>query len=408
MRVGIDGLHLFGNYAGIQYSLARLVEALRRECPQDEIVLYVPRDFAGPPAEGTWKSGDTIPNSRELGSCPPISGDPGLIVKRTWFPGRWRTIRTLWRNMRLQARAYKDRCDLLHGPTYALPALVSIPAVVTIHDVIAFTHPAFCTPGSARVQGQVIPRSVAAARRIIVPTAATKEQLLRSVKQADPNRIDVVPWGVGNEFQPLKAFKPLSNSGREEARRALNLPDQYVLFVGNIEPKKNIPMLIQAFFAAKMNRKLPHKLVLAGQMGWGMKNLAKLIRNLKASDYVFFTGYVQQKALPVLYNLADLLVMPSQVEGFGMPVLEAMACGCPVVISDDAALREVCGAAARVVPDDPAKPLQPLRQAIEELLLSDARARQELVKLGFERAKQFTWEKTARLVHETYERALGS
>ena len=88
--------------------------------------------------------------------------------------------------MRLQSRTYSDRCDLLHGPTYALPVLVSKPAVVTIHDVIALTHPFFCTPGSARVQKRVIPRSVAAARRIIVPTAATKEELLRSVKEADP------------------------------------------------------------------------------------------------------------------------------------------------------------------------------------------------------------------------------
>jgi glycosyltransferase involved in cell wall biosynthesis len=139
-----------------------------------------------------------------------------------------------------------------------------------------------------------------------------------------------------------------------------------------------------------------------------MRGLAKLIRNLKASDYVFFTGYVQQKALPVLYNLADLLVMPSAVEGFGMPVLEAMACGCPVLISDDAALREVCGNAARVAPSDSAKPLQPLREALEELLLDDGRARQALIELGYKRAQEFTWENTARLTHQTYERALGS
>jgi glycosyltransferase involved in cell wall biosynthesis len=387
MRVGIDGLHLFGNYAGIQYSLARLIEALRREYPQDEVVLYVPRDFAGPPA---------------------AEGDAGLKIKRTWFRGRWRTVRTLWRNMRLQARTYSDQCDLLHGPTYVLPTLVSKPAVVTIHDVIALTHPAFCTPGSARVQARVIPRSVAAARRILVPTAATKEHLLRQVKEADPNRIDVAPWGVGGEFRPIDALRRLSNSGREEARRALNLPDQYVLFVGNLEPKKNLALLIQAFFAARMNRKLPHKLLLAGQMGWGMKELVKLIRNLKAGDYVLFTGYVKPQALPVLYNLADLLVMPSEIEGFGLPALEAMACGCPVAISVDAALREVCGGAARVVPRDAAKPLQPWREVLEELLVDNEAARLALVPRGYERAKAFTWEQTARLTHAAYERALGA
>jgi len=379
MRVGIDGLHLFGNYAGIQHSIARLVEALHRGFPKDEIVLYVPRDFQGPPD----------------------AGDAGLKVKRTWFPGRWRTIRTLWRNFRLQSRTYADNCELLHGPAYALPALLSKPAVVTIHDVIAFSHPAFCTPGSARVQQRVIPRSLSVARRIIVPSVATREELLRHVKKAVAAHIDVIPWGVGDEFQPLEKDK------REEARGALTLPDRYVLFVGNLEPKKNIPALIQAFFAAKMNRKLPHKLVLAGQMGWGMEGLAKLVHDHKATEYVFFTGYVPQRALPALYSLADLLVMPSLVEGFGIPALEAMACGCPVVISSDAALREVCGDAARVAPLDAAKPLQPLREAIEALLVGDAKAREEQIGKGHERAKLFTWENTARLTRESYEKALG-
>ncbi|MCY3021807.1 MAG: glycosyltransferase family 1 protein [Planctomycetota bacterium] len=386
MRVAIDGLHLFGNYAGIQGSLARLVQALRSTFPQDELVLYVPRDFKGPPAP---------------------TGDSGLLVRRTWFPGRWRTIRTLWRNMRLQSRTYADNCDLLHGPTYALPGFVSKPAVVTIHDVIALTHPLFCTPGSARLQQRLIPRSVAAARRVIVPSLASKEELLRQVKGAVADHIDVVPWGVGEEFKPIRSLKPLSDAGLEEARAALNLPPHYVLFVGNIEPKKNIPALIQAFFAAKMNRKLPHKLVLTGQMGWKMHGLERLIRTHKATDFVLFTGYVPQRVLPALYSLADLFVMPSVVEGFGMPTLEAMACGCPVVVSSDAALREVCGNAARVVPYDPVKPLQPLREAIEELLTGPSSAREELTKLGLARAREFTWEKTARLTRATYERALA-
>ena len=380
VRVGIDGLHLFGNYAGIKGSLASTVSALRRFAPTDEIVLYVPRDFKGPPF---------------------ADGDEGLRVRRTWFPGRWRTVRTLWRNFRLQGRTYADKCDLLHGPTYALPGALSKPAVVTIHDVIAFTHPLFCTPGSARVQLRVMPRSVKAARRIIVPSLATKEEVLRNIKGAAADAIDVIPWGVSDEFTPLA-----DKTERERARLALGLPENYVLFVGNIEPKKNIPTLFQAFFAARMNRKLPHKLVLAGSMGWGMGGLEKLIRQHNARDIVYFTGYVPPAALRALYSLADIFAMPSVVEGFGMPVLEAMACGCPVVCSSDAALQEVCGSAARTVPYDGAKPLQPLRQAIEELLSNSAQ-RNELIARGMERAKLFTWEKTARLTRACYEKAMS-
>ncbi|HYG75042.1 MAG TPA: glycosyltransferase family 1 protein [Planctomycetota bacterium] len=384
MRIGIDGLHLFGNYAGIAGSLAKLVEALRHTCPHDEIVLYVPSDFKGPPV---------------------ANGDAGLSIRKTFFPGSWRTIRTLWRNFRLQSCTYKDQCDLLHGPTYALPGLMTKPAVVTIHDVIAFSHPLFCTPGSARVQKQIIPKSVSVARRIIVPSLASKEELLRNVKEASAERIDVIPWGVGEEFRPLSGIETMSEGARAAARAALNLPERYVLYVGNIEPKKNLPALIQAFFAAKMNKKFPHKLVIAGQKGWSMDNLERLIREHKAADYVYFTGYVPQRALPAMYSLADLFVMPSLVEGFGMPVLEAMACGCPVVISSDAALQEVCASAARTVPYDAQKPLQPLREAIEELLLNDA-ARAELITRGRQRASLFTWERTAKLTRESYQKAL--
>lgn len=380
MRIGIDGLHLFGQYAGIQGSLAGLVESLRKTFPQDEIFLYVPRDFKGPPN---------------------TNGDAGLVIRRTFFPGRWRVVRTMWRNFRLQHNTYRDKCDLIHGPTYALPTLLSKPAVVTIHDVIAFSHPLFCTPGSARVQKELVPRSVKVARRVIVPSLASKDELLRNVKGAKEERIDVIPWGVSGEFKPLEG-----KAEREKTRTAMQLPERYVLFVGNLEPKKNITNLIRAFVAAKLNKKLPHKLVLAGQRGWGMTTLERDIRNLGANDSVFFTGYIPQPALPALYSLADLFVMPSLIEGFGMPVLEAMACGCPVVISPDAALREVCGSAARVAPYDSEKPLQPLREAIEEILLGKETERQALIQRGLERAKLFTWERTARLTRETYEKAL--
>jgi glycosyltransferase involved in cell wall biosynthesis len=381
MRIAIDGLHLFGNYAGIQGSLASLVTSLRKFVPQDEIVLFTPRDFIGPPFS---------------------VDDPGLRIRRAFFKGKSRGVRTLWRNFRLQGRAYKEKCDLLHGPTYALPYLLSLPSVATIHDVIALTHPLFCTPGSAKIQKRAIPRAAKIARRVIVPSLATKESLLATVKEADEKKIDVVPWGVGEEFKPISDQKM-----RRDAREFLKLPEKYVLYVGNIEPKKNLPLLINSFFAAKMNKKLPHKLIIAGQIGWGKQNIERLVVNLNARDFILFTGYVEPRALPVIYALADLFVMPSIVEGFGMPALEAMACGCPVVTSIDPALREVCGSAARVFQYDANKPYQPLREVFEELLTNGRDELEKMRATGLERAKIFTWERTARLTHETYTKALG-
>ena len=387
MRIAIDGLHLFGNYAGIQGSLASLVTALRTHSPQDEIALYAPRDFKGPPFSGAQDDA--------------AKSDPGLLIRKTWFPGRWRTVRTLWRNFRLQSRAYADKCDLIHGPTYALPLMLSKPAVVTIHDTIALTHPLFCTPGSAKIQKRTIPRSVKIARRVIVPSLASKDALLSNVKGADEARIDVIPWGVGAEFKPFPG-----EAQRRAARAALKLPEQYVLFVGNLEPKKNLSLLISAFFAAKLNRKLPHKLIIAGQPGWGRENLERLVIQHNAQEYILFTGYVEPRALPMLYALADLFAMPSLVEGFGMPALEAMACGCPVVTSSDPALEEVCGRAARVFPYLQSKPFLPLREIFEELLGDNPREREKMSEAGLERAKLFSWERTARLTRECYQKAL--
>jgi glycosyltransferase involved in cell wall biosynthesis len=380
MRIALDGLHLFGNYSGVHTALASLVEALRRQESGDEHVLFVPRDFQGPPKNDK---------------------DPGLIIRKTWFKGRWRSIRTIWRNLRLLNRAYKEMCDLLHGPVYALPAACSMPSVVTIHDVIALTHPLFCTPGSARIQKRQLPRSCKIARRVIVPSEAVKTELLRNVRTVNVNNIDVIPWGV----DPV--FRPLSEDDRAFMRRKLNMPEQYVLFVGNMEPKKNIVNLIRGFMAAKMNRKFPHKLVIAGQRGWGMPHLEKDIRNVGAREDVYFTGYIPQAVLPALYAMADLFVLPSLVEGFGMPVLEAMASGCPVLISSDAALQEVAGGAAHVLPYVDQKPLQPMREAFEQYLMDDPEARKILAAKGLRRAKQFTWARTAELTRQTYIKALG-
>jgi glycosyltransferase involved in cell wall biosynthesis len=381
VRIAIDGLHLFGPYGGIQHSLACLAQALQRACPDDEWVLIVPRDFKGPP-------------------FPEEAGR--LRIKKTWFPGRWRVVRTLWRNLRLQALAYRQRCDLLHGATYSLPAALSLPSVVTFHDLIALTHPKFCTPGSARAQELNLKRAARVARRFIVPTQAVKDQAV-SLLRLDPAVVDVIPWGVGAEFRPVEDLRLLT-----VARRRLGLPERFVLFVGTLEPKKNIDGLVKAFFAAKAHRKLPHSLVLAGRVGWKMQSLGLLIRELNIATHVVFTGYTPRDLQPLLYSLADLCVLPSHVEGFGLPLLEAMACGCPAVVSSAPALVEVAGGAAWVTPENADKPYQPLREAFETLLAEDGAdpRRCELREKGLVRAREFTWARCAQLTRETYRKAL--
>ena len=380
MHIGIDGLHLFGQYGGVQYALTGLLTALRTEHPDDAVTLFAPRDFIG---------------------LPDVAEEERFHVRRTWFPGRWRSIRSIWRDLRLQRCCYRQKCDLLHGPTYALPPMLTLPSVVTLHDVIALTHPLFCTPGSARVQKAVLPRSAKNARRIIVPTQVVRKEVERVLK-VSPDRIDVVPWGVSPNFKPVK-----DRSLLDEARRRWQLPERFALFVGTLEPKKNIEGILRGFVAARLNRNLPHGLVLAGRTGWGVRNLARDIRQHDAEHYVRLLGYVPEPALPILYSMAETLIMPSHVEGFGMPVLEAMACGCPVITSKDPALMEVGGGATRSCSTFTEKPLQQIREALEEVLLDEDGIRNKLREKGLQRAKKFTWENTAKLTRASYEKALS-
>lgn len=380
MHIAIDGLHLFGQYGGVQYALTRLLTAMRKRFPDDTVTLFTPRDFKG---------------------LPELPEGDRFHVRRTWFPGRWRGIRTIWRDLRLQKCCYRQRCDLLHGATYSLPPALSLPSVVTIHDVIAMTHPLFCTPGSARVQKVVLPRSAKAARRIIVPTEAVSREVERVLK-IEPHRIDVVPWGVGPEFHPIE-----DRALFDEARQRWKLPERFALFVGTLEPKKNIEGLLRAFVAARLNRSLPHGLVFAGRTGWGVKDFARDIRGHDAEEYVRLLGYVPEPALPLLYSMADVCVLPSHVEGFGMPVLEAMACGCPVITSKTPALIEVGGSAARVCNTFAEKPYQELREALEDVLRDEGGIRAQLREKGLKRAAKFTWERTAELTRESYQKAMG-
>jgi glycosyltransferase involved in cell wall biosynthesis len=412
VRIAFDGLHLFGaEYAGIQGSALRAIGAYRRLFAEDEVVLYVPKDFQRPREAFTGKA---APCDAEGAAPAPghslflPEDDRRLLLQRTWFSGRRRTLRTIWRAVRLQAAAYRDHCDLLHGLTYHLPPTLSLPSVLTIHDVIAVSQPQFCTPGSARTQSAALRRSASIARRIQTPTAAVKEEV-REILEVPGEKIDVVPWAAGDEFRANPDRNML-----EEARRRLALPERYVLFVGNLEPKKNLELLVQAFYAAKMHRKLPQVLVLCGRIGWKSKDLLNLIRDLSVQDCVRLTGYVPAAALPWMYNLAELFVFPSLAEGFGLPLLEAFACGCPALAADIPALREIAATpdgqtAARLINVFGDKPLAVFRSALEDLLADSKEAEMErcrLRKLGLQRAAAFSWQQTAKLMRASYEKAL--
>jgi len=183
----------------------------------------------------------------------------------------------------------------------------------------------------------------------------------------------------------------------------LSLPDRFVLFVGHLEPRKNLARLVEAFSILKSKTKLPHKLVILGRESWGYEPVFEAVERHNECSDIVFTGYVDEDDLPLVYNLADALAFPSLYEGFGLPLLEAMACGVPVVTSKVSSLPEVAGKAAILV--DPYN--------VEEIadglaaVLEDEALRQALINKGLDRAKKFRWEEAAAQIIHAYEEVIS-
>jgi glycosyltransferase involved in cell wall biosynthesis len=285
--------------------------------------------------------------------------------------------------------------DLLHAPGYVAPKRLPCPLVLTVYDLVALTHPELAKKSNVLHYRWRLPRSARAAARIIVPLERVARQVVERLG-VERERVRVVPLGVDARLKPPS----LDARARVRARHHLNRP--YILSVGNIEPKKNLPMLLRAFASLKRNG-LPHELVIVGKRGWKCRDVLRLPAELDIEADVRFLGYVEDDDLAGLYGGAELFAFPSLVEGFGLPPLEAMACGTPVVASDAEALVESTGDAAEHVPAlDPEALANAMRR-----VLSDAALRERLRAAGLARAARFTWPRAAELTRAVYREAAG-
>jgi glycosyltransferase involved in cell wall biosynthesis len=212
-----------------------------------------------------------------------------------------------------------------------------------------------------------------------------------------PTKIHTVLLGVTTDFHPEGDPAVL-----QAVRQKYQLPARFVLFVGLLEPRKNLPALLQAF--SSLPSQTPEvKLVITGRQGWMYAQTLQLVQSLGLTERVHFTGYVEQSDLPRVYNLAEIAVYPSLYEGFGLPVLEAMACGTPVITSNVSSMPEITAEAGVLVPPGE---VPALAQAIEHLL-SDPTERQRRSALGLQRAAQFTWQRTAIQTMDVYTHVMG-
>ncbi len=292
----------------------------------------------------------------------------------------------LWTHTGLRQAVLRDRPDVLFVPAHVIPwpGVGGVPSVVTTHD-LGYLHYPDRHPFLHRLYLDWSTRhSATTACRVIAVSQATAHDLM-TLASVPQEKIRVVYSGV-NGLHPVK------DTGRVDAlRERLGIPGPYLLHVGSIQPRKNLVRLVEAF-AEVQNVIEGLSLVLAGQWSWGYRHLSDRVEALSLSERVVMPGYVADEDLPALYSGAAVYAFPSLYEGFGFPVLEAMACGTPVVCANTSSLPELVGnAALTVAPTDGTGLAEALRR-----VLTDPALRKELVTLGFKRVKLFTWAACAR------------
>lgn len=321
------------------------------------------------------------------------AGAPRLRLCLSRLPTHRPSVRILWEQAIQPWVVGRIGVELLHGPAFVGPLVSECPLVVTIHDLSFRLYPqGFRTLN--RIYLRTFTRwSLRRARRVIAVSESTKCDLIRAYGLPS-SKVDVVYNGVDADFQPRPADQV------EAFRAKRGLPEQFILFVGTLEPRKNVVRLIEAY--ARLPRTRP-PLMLVGGTGWLYDEVLTRVEALNLNSEVQFVGYVPAEDLPWWYNAAGLFVYPSLYEGFGLPTLEAMACGTPVVTSTTSSLPEVVGQAGQLVePTD----VEALAVTMEQVL-ADAGMRENMRQAGLTQARLFSWRKTAEGTVGSYRRALS-
>ena len=311
--------------------------------------------------------------------------------------GSWTISRLLWMQT-IAPRVLRDlRPDVAHFTNGMTPLASPVPTGVTIHDMSLTLYPRYHPPRRVLLNRPLVNMAARRADAIITVSESAKRDIL-DVFGLAPDRVHVVHEAAAPSFRRVQDQDVL-----DRVRARYGLAERFILYVGTIEPRKNLLKLCEGFARRRAKGDLPHQLVCAGPYGWLSRGLADHIARLGIAEPTRFTGYVPFEDLPALYTLAEMFVFPSLYEGFGLPVVEAMACGTPVITGRVAALSEVTGDAVEHVDD-----LEPdaIGDALARLSADEGR-RQELSSRGLERARRFSWERAARETVEISRRVAG-
>jgi glycosyltransferase involved in cell wall biosynthesis len=322
---------------------------------------------------------------------------PGLALKLSRLPTSRPVVRIFWEQAVQPFALRKESVDLLHALAFVTPLLSPCPSVVTIYDLSFLLYPESFKRFKRFYLGLFTRLSARKARRVIAISESTRRDVVRLLG-VPPEKVEVVYCGID------EAFHPLAEDQVAAFRSRRGLPERFILFVGTIEPRKNVTRLIEAFANLQTCRLASLKLIIGGAKGWFYEDVFARVEELGLGGEVVFPGYIPVSELPLWYNAAELFVYPSLYEGFGLPPLEAMACGTPVVTANTSSLPEVVGEAGLTVdPLDVEALTEAMRQA-----LNDEALRQEMRERGLKRAKGFSWTKAAQETVQVYWRAMES
>jgi glycosyltransferase involved in cell wall biosynthesis len=382
MIIGIDGRSLIAAKTGIGVYTDRLLRGLAEKNGLS-IKMYLPMPFLNP-------------RKRTSAVERIAAGHPGAKVRVHAFPvpemQNW-----IWGRFDLPAiETYLGKIDLFHATSFVMPPLKRAKGVMTVYDLTFMLFPEYHSRGTQTVTRD-IQRYIDRSDCIIAISEHTKRDIVERLKVPE-HRILVTLLAADERYRVIN-----DRACVKTVMTRYGIDREYILYTGTLEPRKNIPALIRSFHVLKQEMKIPHLLVLAGRKGWLYESIFEEVGNLGMASEVVFTGYVPDDDLPFLYNGADLFVYPSLYEGFGLPPLEAMACGCPTVTSDSSSLPEVVGDAGLMVnPNSSADLVEAMARVLMEPGLAEA-----LRNKGLARAARFSWDRCVQETLDIYSRVTG-
>lgn len=368
MRIAIDGRMILPTPTGIGRVACGLLRGLQEIDNENSYTVLCPDDAI-----------ECIPQASNFEIIPCNIGQysPSMHVEIPRILKRW-------------------NIDVYYSPYFVVPLWLPCPSVITIHDTIFSVFPEMLSQPKRLAYNFLMRRAMDSACAITTDSDCTHDDILTYFPSASASKIHTVYIAADRQFKP-----EADTAIRDGFRWKYHLPEKYLCYVGNFKAHKNLERLILAY--SQIRDVVPHHLVFVNNPGADCQKLKDQVQSSALQDRVYFCHDLMDDDLPLFYNCADLLVFPSLYEGFGLPPLEAMACGCPVITSNAASLPEVCGDA--VLYCDPYSPEDIAAKIV--LAIGDTALQRDLRRKGLERAKLFTWENTARQTLQAYHEALA-